>query len=210
MKNQKKTMSDQVYNIIKEQIIKGYYYVDQKLTETGIAKVLDVSATPVREAFRRLEMEGFIKSIPYKGVFVRGYSSDEIECAYLMRAKIEGIALTYIINNMDDEMLTKCDDVFAQAFSNRNTHPLERYKPVHDWIIFGAKKDVIVDVLSTINAIINIDRLMHNIGEVDEDLIDKRHHELLDLIKGRKVKEAVNLIERMILYVLDIVLKKES
>lgn len=203
-------MSEQVYQILKEQIIKGYYYEGQKLTETGIAKVLEVSPTPVREAFKRLESEGFIVNVAYKGAFVKSYSKDEVICAYHMRAKIQGIALRFMMDKLDEDSIEAFKKIFEAAENNGEDHILKRYIPVHNWMIFGVKMDIVVEALTTINAIINFDRLVHALGEIDETLVKENFRILANHIIQKNTEEAVIHLEKMIIYVLNLYLEKEG
>jgi len=77
------TISDYVYENIKNRIRKNEFSVAQCLREVKISQELDVSPTPVREAFRRLVSEGYLEEIPYKGVFIREYTDEEkVEVMY--------------------------------------------------------------------------------------------------------------------------------
>ena len=67
----KTPLSEKVYSTLVESIVKGTLPPGTKLQEQHVAKQLAVSATPVREAFRRMERDGFIESVPYCGVVVK-------------------------------------------------------------------------------------------------------------------------------------------
>lgn len=67
-----KNAREAAFEKIKEAIIKGYFKPGEKLVEQTLAQEMGVSRTPVREAIRRLEAEGFVVSIPRKGVVVSG------------------------------------------------------------------------------------------------------------------------------------------
>ena len=62
-----------------------------------IATKLEVSPTPVREAFRMLAADGIVEIIPWKGVFIKKYSIEEIEEAYQCREVLEIIAVNLCI-----------------------------------------------------------------------------------------------------------------
>lgn len=70
----KKTLNLQVYEILKEMILSDEFKNEIKLNEVQIATKLEVSPTPVREAFRMLAADGIVEIIPWKGVFIKKYS----------------------------------------------------------------------------------------------------------------------------------------
>ena len=65
-----KDFKNHVYTILKERLIDCIYPPDSMLNEAQLASDLNLSRTPVREAISRLEMDGFIKIIPKKGIYV--------------------------------------------------------------------------------------------------------------------------------------------
>jgi DNA-binding GntR family transcriptional regulator len=208
--SKKQTISEQVYHIIKEQIISGYYHDKQKLTETGMANALDVSPTPIREAFKKLESEGFIINRPYKGVLIRSYTKREVKLAYLIRSKVEGVALRIIMESKEEDLMKNFDMIVESSLKNDDLHPFIRFLPFHDWIILSIKTDIIIDVLKSINAVININRLMHKLGRLEEERIIERQKRLYELIQCHETDKAVDLLETMILHVLEIYLRKEE
>lgn len=78
---------------IRERIMAGELVPGSPLREEHIARELGVSATPVREAFRRLANEGWITSAPYRGSFIRRYSSEELDDLFRLREALEGLAV---------------------------------------------------------------------------------------------------------------------
>lgn len=77
------------YEYIKNEIITGNLHPGQRLTEEALAGKLQVSRTPIREAFKQLEADGLI--IPYKrrGYIVREFSVEDIRQIYNLRALLE-------------------------------------------------------------------------------------------------------------------------
>lgn len=65
------TKADAVYVTLRDAIVGGRLPAETPLRQERIARELGVSATPVREAFRRLEAEGFVRHDPHRGVVVR-------------------------------------------------------------------------------------------------------------------------------------------
>lgn len=75
-------------------IFDGEYGPGSRLNITDLAKRLDVSAIPVREALRRLEAEGLVEFRPNRGVVVRELSAAELRELFLIRLPLEALAVT--------------------------------------------------------------------------------------------------------------------
>lgn len=94
------TQEDQAYNKIKIAISKGYIKKGNKLTETALAKSLDMSRATVKGAIKRLVFEGLAEHIPNKGVSVVSPTLEEINQTFQVRAQLEQMAITQAIPNM--------------------------------------------------------------------------------------------------------------
>ena len=68
----------------------GVYKDHEELKENAVARHYQVSRTPVREAFRQLELEGLVTTVPNKGVYVNRISDRDVEEIYAIRALLEG------------------------------------------------------------------------------------------------------------------------
>jgi DNA-binding GntR family transcriptional regulator len=93
----KETSMEIVYNRILQKIINERLKPGTPLREDHLAKEFGFSSTPVREAFRRLEHEGWIQSFPYKGSFLKNFTPEEIKDLYLLREAIECIAVSQAV-----------------------------------------------------------------------------------------------------------------
>ena len=94
----KTPLSEKVYSTLVESIVKGTLPPGTKLQEQHVA-------TPVREAFRRMERDGFIESVPYCGVVVKELDYEEIMDAYACRANLELMAVREAIHKITDQQL---------------------------------------------------------------------------------------------------------
>lgn len=94
------TQEDQAYNKIKIAISKGYIKKGSKLTETALAKSLDMSRATVKGAVKRLVFEGLAEHVPNKGVSVVSPTLEEISQTFQVRGQLEQLAVTQAIPNM--------------------------------------------------------------------------------------------------------------
>ena len=86
-------LSEQVYNVLMDSIVNGSLEAGTELREQHIAKQMGVSATPVREAFKRLASDGLIEIVPYRGAVVKTLDPQEIKEAYACREALEHLVV---------------------------------------------------------------------------------------------------------------------
>ena len=96
------SLRGRVYHKIRDDILSGVYRDNEELREVAIGEELGVSRTPVREAFRQLELEGLIQIIPNKGAYVTGITVKDVQDIYMMRSKLEGLAARWATEHITD------------------------------------------------------------------------------------------------------------
>ncbi|HZC43078.1 MAG TPA: GntR family transcriptional regulator [Acidobacteriaceae bacterium] len=125
---------DRVRWTILERIMDGTYQPGERLKELTLAREFRVSQAPVREALRKLEAIGVVKSEPYRGARVRELSPTELRDAYQLRGILEQAATEFIPDFPEESLHTleveyaamraaaKTGDLQAVACHNRNFH----------------------------------------------------------------------------------------
>lgn len=83
---------DQVYELLLEQLISGALRPGDRITERVTASRLGISTTPIKEALRRLENEGFVRTLPRRGVVVSENALTSIADVIAVRAWLESLA----------------------------------------------------------------------------------------------------------------------
>jgi len=96
------TLSEQVFNEIKESIISGKLEQGSKITEDGLAKQYGISRGPLREAIRRLESIRLLVRIPRAGMRVVTLTSEIMEEIYTVREALEGMSARLAAIKMSD------------------------------------------------------------------------------------------------------------
>lgn len=97
------TLSDKVYDAVKEDINNARLSSDAFLVESQVAKRYGVSKAPVREALHRLCREGRLISYPRKGYLIVSLSETEFFQTQQLRLVNEGFAVKYLVNNSSKE-----------------------------------------------------------------------------------------------------------
>ncbi|MER2115348.1 MAG: GntR family transcriptional regulator, partial [Solibacillus isronensis] len=86
------TLPSKIYRILREAIIKGQLQPGERLVQDDLAKTLNVSRMPIREAIKQLAAEGYVTVEPHKGAVVKQFTIHELEEIYFLRAKFEPMA----------------------------------------------------------------------------------------------------------------------
>ena len=84
-------LRDVVFNTLRQAILRGELKPGERLMEIQLANKLGVSRTPIREAIRKLELEGLVSIIPNKGAYVTGITRKDVEDIYAIRSLLEGL-----------------------------------------------------------------------------------------------------------------------
>jgi len=100
---QRSPRREQVVEALREAIIAGKLEDGERLIEDKIARELQTSRGPVREALRQLEHEGFVVSYPYRGAVVLGVSDEEVHQVLIpVRLTLEKFSIPKAVERMDD------------------------------------------------------------------------------------------------------------
>ena len=88
--------TDRVEQYIRQSIYTGGLKPRERVIEEDIAKQLECSRGPVREALLRLERDGLIVTVPRRGTFIRDISGESIEVIFSIRSKLEALCVKYL------------------------------------------------------------------------------------------------------------------
>lgn len=110
--NVNRDLKNHTYQILKERLINCVYEPGTMLNEAQLATDLGLSRTPVREAISRLEMDGFIKIIPKKGIYVSDIQLSDVLQIFQARYEIEPVALRMAAPHLPLEELYAFRDKF--------------------------------------------------------------------------------------------------
>ena len=98
-----KPLRDVVFENLRTAILEGNLKAGQRLMEVQLAEQLGVSRTPIREAIRKLELEGLVVMLPRKGAYVANMSFKDLIDVLEIRASLEGLAASLAAERRNDE-----------------------------------------------------------------------------------------------------------
>lgn len=105
------TLREKILETIREAILKGDLKPGEKVAEPELAERFGISRTPIREAFRQLESEGYLTVIPRKGAVVAALSERDVQEFYAIKSILEGYAAELAAQNLTEKDLVKLEAI---------------------------------------------------------------------------------------------------
>jgi len=103
----RRTVTEDVYHALKRDVLTLRHRPGEPLREQDLADRYGASRVPVREACRRLQQEGLVESVPYKGYFARRISLKEIADCFDLRLVLETHAVRSAVARVREEGLER-------------------------------------------------------------------------------------------------------
>ncbi len=108
------TLREKIVDSIREAIIKGTLKAGERLAESEVAQRYGISRTPVREAFRQLETEGFLVVAPRRGATVSPITEKDVMEFYAIKGLLEGYAARVATDKLTAREIKKMEDLNNQ------------------------------------------------------------------------------------------------
>lgn len=208
-----KPIREQVYENLKEDIISGNIQSGQKIIEIEYANKFGVSRTPLREALRMLELEGLVTTSEKGGVVVNYISEEDIIEIYKIRISLESLVLSEIIEKYSND-LEEIDQILDETKIALETKPVNYDNVIK---IFGKFNNKLYEKSRLVHA----SKLITNLNQYtkrfriwcltdDSRLYDafKEHIEIVDSLKKKDLKRALEINEKHLLLSMNFVLSK--
>lgn len=119
------TLTDQVYEILRERLISGQIPPGEFVREQDVSERLGVSRTPVREALSRLASEGFLERIPHRGFRLPNETVDDLIEIYPIMTALEVLGTREAFVHLDAGALAelrKINEAYAKAFEDHDVY----------------------------------------------------------------------------------------
>ena len=180
-------LNENVYEVIKSQILSNRFRPGHKLTHQGLAETIGVSRTPIRKLLERLYQEGFVTRIPNRGFFVAEIDADEAHDLYGTREALE----VYQIGHMFD-IGVPADGLRKLVEVNKRYHSMVKQNLTRDRLMADREFHL------TLAAMSGNQYLCRTLDAIFERVILKRRVDGLHDVKGiESHKDHVELIDAL-------------
>ncbi|KYO67284.1 GntR family transcriptional regulator [Thermovenabulum gondwanense] len=197
-----KPLREIVFQALREAIISGELKPGERLMEVQLAEEMGVSRTPVREAIRKLELEGLVVMVPRKGAYVAGLSMKDAADVFEVRQSLEGLAAALAAERITDEEIESLERVLLEindaAEKNDLDLIIQKDAEFHNILFKASRNDRLVQIISNLKEQIDRFRIQsfENPGRLKK--LMEEHKKIVEAITERNVEKAKKLAEEHI------------
>ncbi|MCU6747115.1 MULTISPECIES: GntR family transcriptional regulator [Lachnospiraceae] len=147
-------LRDVVFNTLRQAILRGELKPGERLMEIQLANKLGVSRTPIREAIRKLELEGLVLMIPRKGAEVAEITEKNLRDVLEVRCALEELAVQLACDRIDKQGIHKLQQAaknFASVLDSEDiTKIAEADVAFHDIIYMATENQRLIQLLNNL------------------------------------------------------------
>ena len=196
-------LRDLVFNTLRQAILKGELKPGERLMEIQLAEKLGVSRTPIREAIRKLELEGLVIMIPRRGAEVAKISHKSLQDVLEVRGALEELATDLACQRINEEELkelTDAEDHFKKVVENNGSEMeiAEADEAYHDIIYKATRNDKLVQMINNLREQMYRYRLEYIKDEAQRGTLINEHENILEAIRIRDIIRAKTLMKEHI------------
>ena len=179
-------LRDVVFNTLRQAILRGELKPGERLMEIQLANKLGVSRTPIREAIRKLELEGLVLMIPRKGAEVADITEKSLRDVLEVREALEELAVRLACDKIKEEEI---EDVtrFAEADVK-----------FHDIIYRTTDNERLIQLLYNLREQMYRYRVEYLKREDAHETLLAEHDRIIETIEKRNKEEAMKAVSRHI------------
>ena len=211
-------LRDVVFQTLRQAILRGELEPGERLMEIHLANRLGVSRTPIREAIRKLELEGLVVMIPRRGAIVASITEKDLKDVLEVRIGLEELAVKFVCQRIDDRQLRELQEAsrkFAEAVQSEDLTKLaEADVNFHDLIYKATGNERLVQLLNNIREQMYRYRVEYLKDEEVRSSLVEEHNRLWKALKERDAEQAARItqehIERQQAYIMENIMMLRS
>ena len=187
-------LRDVVFQTLRQAILKGELSPGDRLMEIKLSQMLGVSRTPIREAIRKLELEGLVVMVPRKGAAVANITEKDTKDVLEVRRTLEMFAVEVVCDRITSEQLAQLK-IAAKEFENaKGSMDLIRIAETdmkfHEIIYTATRNDRLMQMLSNLRENMYRYRIEYLKDPNYYDGLVREHQEILEAIETKDKQRA--------------------
>lgn len=211
-------LRDVVFNTLRQAILRGELKPGERLMEIQLANKLGVSRTPIREAIRKLELEGLVLMVPRKGAEVADITEKSLMDVLEVRKALEELSVRLTCDRITKEEIRElkvaAEDFRETLKSADITEIAEADVRFHDVIYAATKNQKLIQLLNNLHEQMYRYRIEYLKNEEVYPKLLREHEEIISRISQGEQEEAVKIvcehIDNQVSAVMDVIRTKQN
>ncbi len=211
-------LRDVVFNTLRQAILRGELKPGERLMEIQLANKLGVSRTPIREAIRKLELEGLVLMIPRKGAEVADITEKSLKDVLEVRRALEELSVKLTCDRITKEEIKELEQAaenFRKTMKSKDiTEIAEADVRFHDVIYTATKNQKLIQLLNNLHEQMYRYRIEYLKDEEVYPKLLKEHKEIIETISRGEKEEAAKIvcehIDNQVNAVMDVIRTKQN
>lgn len=192
-----------VFQTLRNAIIRGELKPGERLLEVQLAESLGVSRTPIREAIRKLELEGLVVMTPRKGAQVAAITAKDLTDVLEIRRVLEGLAVELACRKRKPEDIASLEELHTRMHQEENLSDLHQManldEQFHDVVYRATGNQRLFQIINQLREQLYWYRLEYVKSEEARNAVLKEHEEILETLRRMDVKGAKKAMKLHIL-----------
>lgn len=194
------TLREKILETIREAILKGTLKPGEKVAEPELAERFGISRTPIREAFRQLESEGYLTVVPRKGAVVAALSERDVQEFYAIKSILEGYAASLAARKLTEKELERLETVnrklrhLAEEGDVRSFYRV--HNEFHEIFLKAADNSKLYELIHQLGMKFNRLRMASLSVSGRMEISVDEHEKLLDAFRRKDPETAENLVKK--------------
>ena len=190
-------LRDVVFNTLRQAILRGELKPGERLMEIQLANKLGVSRTPIREAIRKLELEGLVLMIPRKGAEVAEITEKNLRDVLEVRCALEELAVQLACDRMDEDGIKAMKEASAQFCTTLDSDDMTRIAQAdvafHDIIYAATDNRRLIQLLNNLREQMYRYRIEYLKKKECYPQLLEEHQTIIDSIESRDKGRATQI-----------------
>lgn len=195
-------LRDVVFNTLRQAILRGELEPGERLMEIQLAQKLGVSRTPIREAIRKLELEGLVKMIPRKGAEVAHITEKDMRDVLEVRSVLEEFAVGLACSNITPEAITNLkasNKLFEVSIISRDVVKIvDADVHFHDIIYSMTGNQRLIQIINNLSEQMYRYRLEYVKDGRTHSILISEHNDIINRLAEKDVENAKMVVKQHI------------
>lgn len=206
-------LSEKIAETLRDYIMRGSLRPGERLTEPKLSSMLGISRTPIREALRLLENEGFIDIFPRRGAVVSDITAKDVDEIFVIKTKLESLAAKLsvaFLTDLDIKRLSELNDKMGRYAESKNVVSLIKLNAeFHNIFIDKSNNSRLIKFIESLNkqfkrvtaySFTELGRIKKVLEEHQQiiEAFAKRDADMVEILVDRHVNNGWNFIRSRI------------